>query len=197
MALAPLATIADLTAMGVTIDPAEEATLGTFLTVASAAVRDAAGTAISSTVSTVTVEGGGSQWLTLPGAPVTAVQAVALDGVPLTDWKLSSGRLWRSQGWSGYAGPSAVSVSYTHGLPEVPADIINLVCRIALAGMEAARVSPDGSGLAAGDKQQERIGDYFVIYGADGGVTEMELPPYLRARLAARFGNGVGLVRFR
>ncbi|WP_229913637.1 hypothetical protein [Streptomyces capitiformicae] len=47
------------------------------------------------------------------------------------------------------------------------------------------------------DIRSERIGDYSVTYGDSGLITTMELPDYLRERLAARFGGGAALVRSR
>lgn len=197
MALAPLATVADLTARGVTVEAAETALAEVYLEVASTAVREAAGTPISQTTSTLALEGEAGQWLTLPGGPVTAVDQVTIDGETVTGWRLLSGRLWRSSGWSRSAEPAAVHVTYTHGLPAVPADIVDLVCRIAVAALVAYRAEDDGTGLAARDVRSERIGDYAVTYGDDGRITEMELPAYLRERLAARFGGGAGLVTSR
>ncbi|WJD99768.1 head-tail connector protein [Streptomyces antimycoticus] len=197
MALTPLATVADCTARGLTIDPSETALMGVYLDVASTAVREAAGVPISQTTSTITVEGEAGQWLRLPGPPVTAVSSVKIDGAVVTDWRLRSGMLWRACGWTSADGPSEVEVTYTHGLPIVPADIVDLVCRIAAATLIAYRSEADGTGLAARDVRAERIGDYSVTYGDDGRITEMELPEYLRERLAARFGGGAGLVRSR
>ncbi|MER7874834.1 hypothetical protein ABTY63_14925 [Streptomyces solisilvae] len=198
MALTPLATVADCTARGLTIDASETALMGVYLDVASTAVREAAGVPISQTASTVTLEGpDDSQWLTLPGPPITAVTSVKIDGVPVTDWRLRSNRLWRACGWSPACEPSEVEVIQTHGLPAVPADIVDLVCRIAAAALIAYRSEADGIGLAARDVRAERIGDYSVTYGDDGRITEMELPEYLRERLAARFGGGIELVRSR
>jgi hypothetical protein len=195
--LTPLATVADLTARGLTVDPSETAIAGVYLGVASAAVRDAAGVPISETTSTVVLEGEAGQWLRLPGQPVTAVAAVELDGVAVTDWRLRSGSVWRECGWSPGCEPSEVEVTQTHGLPDVPADIVDLVCRIAAAALVSYRAEDGGAGLAAGDIRQERIGDYSVTYGDAGLITEMELPDYLRERLAARFGGGVSLLRSR
>lgn len=197
MALDPLATVADLDARGVTVDASETALVGVYLDVASTALREAAETPISQTTSTVSVEGSPEQWLTLPGAPVTAVDAVAIDGETVTDWRLRSGQLWRAGGWQTGCGPSEVTVTYTHGLPSVPADIVDLVCRLAAAALVAYRAAPGGEALAARDVRAERIGDYAVTYGDDGLITEMELPDYLRERLAARFGGGVEVVRSR
>jgi hypothetical protein len=50
------------------------------------------------------------------------------------------------------------------------------------------RESPDS--LANKPVVQERIGDYSVTYAYELTYSDMELPKYLRARLAARFGAG-------
>ncbi|MFD5297217.1 hypothetical protein ACFWJU_18660 [Streptomyces mutabilis] len=197
MALAPLATVADLTARGLTVEASETEIVGVYLDVASTAVRTAAGVPISQTTSTVALKGEPSAWLSLPGPPVTAVASVTVDGDPVTDWKLRNSRLWRAGGWSDPCEPSEVEVAYTHGLPTVPADIVDLVCRIAAATLIAYRSQPDGEGLAAKDIRSERIGDYSVQYGDSGRITEVELPDYLRRQLAARFGGGVAVVRSR
>lgn len=197
MALEPLATVADLTARGLTVEPSETALVDVYLDVASAAVRAAAGVPISQTTSTVSLEGELSQWLSLPGPPVTAVASAQVDGEAVTGWRLRSGRLWRACGWLNGCEPSEVTVTYTHGLPTVPADIVDLVCRIAAATLIAYRSQPGGEGLAAKDIRAERIGDYSVTYGDAGRITEVELPDYLRKQLRARFGGGATVVRSR
>lgn len=197
MALHSLATVADLAARGLVVEADETAVTGIYLEVASAAVRDAAGCPISQTTSTVDLEGESDTRLRLPGPPVTAVTTVLLNGSPVTDWRLTSSRLWRAAGWNGGDGPSEVTVTYTHGLPTVPADIVDLVCRIAAAALVSHRAEDDGTGIAAADIRSERIGDYAVTYGDDGLISDMELPDYLRERLAARFGGGAHLVRSR
>jgi hypothetical protein len=197
VALDPLASLADVTALGLTLEAGEDALMVTYLAAASASVREAAGVPISETTSTVAMEGPATQWLTLPGPPVTAVASVAIDGQEVTDWRLRDSRLWRAAGWSPACEPSDVTVTQTHGLPTTPADIVMLVARIATATLLAWRAAPDGSGLAAVNIRQESLGDYSVSYGADGGITEMELPQYLREQLAARFGGGIALLRSR
>ncbi|WP_156722662.1 head-tail connector protein [Streptomyces apocyni] len=198
MALAALATTADLAARGLTVAAGEETTVATtYLDVASTAVREAAGVPISETTSTVSLEGPVTQWLTLPGPPVLTVASVAIDGETVTDWRLRSHRLWRPDGWSPSCEPSDVEVTQTHGLDPVPSDIVDLVCRLAAAALSDYRADPEGAGLAAGDIRAERIGDYAVTYGSHGLITTMELPDYLRERLAARFGGGAALVRSR
>lgn len=194
MALAALATAADCTARGLTIDPSETAVMGTYLDVASAAVREAAGVPISQTTSTLTLEGSNSPYLPLPGPPVQSVTEVLVDGLPVAGWRLRSNSLYLPTGWD----PDAeVTVTYTHGLPTVPADLVDLVCRIAAAALIAYRSADGGAGLAAQDVRSERIGDYSVQYGDSGRITEMELPEYLREQLAARFGGGIALLRSR
>lgn len=199
MALAPLATVADLAKRGLTVQEAELEVAGVYLDGASAVVRQAAGVPISETTSTLTLEGDASPWLSLPGPPVRSVQAVAVDGAALEadDYRLRSGRLWLARGWSYRREPSEVTVTYTHGLPEVPADIVDVVCRLAAAALLAHRESGDGSDLAARPVIQERIGDYSATYSYSPQFSEMELPAYLRKQLAARFGGGVSVVRSR
>ncbi|GGS47763.1 hypothetical protein [Streptomyces violaceus] len=199
MALDPLATVADLIARGLTPDAgAETAQVNVYLNVASTIVREAAGCPISQTTSTVTVEGAVSQWLSLPGVPVTSVASVALDGDPVTDWKLRSSRLWRPHGWSHSCEPSEVEATYTHGLPTVPADIVDLVCRLAASALVAYRQGGStGENLANRQVIQERIGDYSATYSYNPQVSEQELPKYLRDQLRARFGGGVAVVKSR
>lgn len=197
MALAPLATLADLAARGLTVTAEEETVAETYLDVASTAVREAAGVPISETTSTVSLEGEATQWLTLPGPPIVSVAAVEIDGEAVTDFKLRSHRLWRRSGWSPTCDPSEVDVTQTHGLATVPSDIVDLVCRITATALADYRADPEGAGLAAVDIRAERIGDYSVTYGDAGLITAMELPDYLRERLAARFGGGVSLLSSR
>jgi hypothetical protein len=189
VALAPLATIADLEARGVTVDPAEVAAVDVYLAVGSALVRDAADSPISETTSTITVEGSGSRLL-LPGQPVTAVSAVLADGVAVSDWKLLNGALTRS---CGFAEGTAYTITYTHGLPEVPADIVDLVCRLVGQELVALRSGETGSRPL----KSERIGDYAVEFDTDTDSGTMTLTDFQRNRLAARFGNGTGMVRTR
>lgn len=188
MALAPLASIADLAARGVTVEAGETDAVNVYLDVASTLVRDAAGSPVSETTSTVALEGRGAR-LHLPGGPVTAVSAVSVDGVAVTDYVLRSGSLARS---CGFPDGSEVEVTYTHGLPTVPADIVDMVCRMVGRALVRYRESPDAA-VASKPVIQERIGDYSVTYAYDVSYSDMELPKYLRARLARRFGNGVGL----
>jgi hypothetical protein len=196
VALDPLATVDDLEDRGFTVEASETTVANTYLRTASAAVREAAGVPISRTTSTFTLEGARGQWLRLPGLPIVSVASVSIDGVAVTDYRLRSERLWRACGWTGCE-PSEVEVTQTHGLLEVPADIVDLVCRMAASGIVSVR-DDDGTGLAtAKEVTSERLGDWSVTYGADGRITEMDLPQYWRERLQARFGGGIDTLRSR
>lgn len=193
MALANLAVVADLSARG--IDTSNATLADTMLRVASATVRRAAGSPILSTTSTVDL----TVWdrdalVRLPGLPVVSVASVAIDGDAVTDHKLTDLGLWRAAGWGYGSEPVTVTVTYTHGLTEVPADVVDLVCNLAARGMAEA---PEG----ARDPRvvAERIDDYSVTFaqGAEAVASVMELPRGTRRWLRASFGNGAGMVRYR
>lgn len=192
MALAPLATVADLEARGVTVDAAEVSAVNLYLNTASALVREAADSPVSETTSTITIPGERETRLRLPGAPIRSVSAVSLDGTAIADYTLTGGVLWRSCGWRPGYQPSNVTVTYVHGLPEVPADIVDLVCRLAGQALLAFRAGE----AVAREVKSERIGDYSVTY-ADTESGTMALTDFQRNRLAARFGGAMGLVRSR
>ena len=195
MALAPLATTDDLVARGIDVTDADLA--DTMLGVASATIRGAAGSPISETLSTVSlVAWRGSELLRLPGLPVQHVSAVVVDGAPLTGFVLDGDRLWSRFGWGDWRCPVTVTITYTHGLPEVPADITDLVCSFAAAGMHAAS---DGGYAARSGLIAERIDDYSVQYaqGADAVANVMEVPSRTRTMLRARFGASAGTVTLR
>ncbi|MFB9926320.1 hypothetical protein ACFORO_42495 [Amycolatopsis halotolerans] len=168
-----------------------------FLTAVSAAVRDAAGVPI--TRGTFTFDGGGTpeQYLTLPAQPIVSVDAAAIDGVSVTDYKLIDGRLWRRLGWSHSCEPSVITVTQTCGLETVPADIVDLVC--SLVGLAMANAE-DGGYSSRGDLTQLRIDDYSEGYNSSASgrlAGVIELPDATRNRLRARFGSAAGFVGFR
>lgn len=188
MALTPLATSADLDARDV--DTTKTVLVDAMLEAATDAIRDAAGSAISRVISTVTLEGDQGKRLHLPAGPVHAVSAVSIDGVAVTDWRLVSGSLWRSHGWAGCE-PSLVEVTYDHGYDPVPADIVGLVCDFATAGILNA-----GEGTHAGlTGDSERIDDYShwrqFAAGDDATASAMEVPAGTRRMLRQRFDGGV------
>lgn len=188
MALAPLATEADLSVRGV--DTSNATLVEAMLEAASAAVRDAAGSPISEATSAVMVEAPAGQSLALPAQPVTAVASVSIDGEAVTDWRLISGTLWRRGGWRRGCDPALVDVTFTHGYAVVPADIVQLVCDFAIAAMHS---SEDG---ARAGVAYESIDDYRVGYGqgADSTASVIEVPSRTRAMLRQRFGGGAHVV---
>lgn len=198
MTLSPLATIADLEARGVTVTTDETGAVNTFLDVASAIVREAAGSPISSVTSTVTLEGVRDARLHLPSRPVTDVDTVLLDGNPVVDYTLTGNALWHPCGWQRGHQPSSVVVAYTAGYATVPADVVDIVCRLAARALVSFRSTPDGTGIADRTPLQERIGDYSATYSYTAQFSDVELPQYIRDRLSARFGPGPAvLVRSR
>lgn len=188
MALEPLATLADLTELGIAITPAP--LVDSLLTSVSAEIREAAGVMIGpKSTSTIKLTGGRERYLAIPATPVRSVSLVLLDGAAVSDWRLTDGRLWRACGWASDEGPSEVTVTLEHGLDEVPADIVRLACMLVAAGLAA---STDGFEGHRG-KQYTSIDDYREGYlsGAEEVVDPAEIPDRTRAMLRRRFGGGV------
>jgi hypothetical protein len=147
----------------------------------------------------VKVYGDGSLYLRLPGPPIISVTSVVLDGetVDPDSYALVDGRLMRPCGWE-VCGPlpRPAVVTYVHGLAEVPADVVDLVARMAGTAIALSGEEEDGSGLTISNIASERLGDYAVTYNGDAGATEMELSDRTRDRLRNRFGGAAaGMVR--
>lgn len=191
MALAPLATVADLSALG--IDTTNSALVDSLLTSVSAAVRDAAGVPISRTISTVTMWTEASRRIELPARPVHSVTDVTLDGEPVTDYVVRGSSLWRTCLWQAHnAIPGELTLTFDHGLDEVPADIVKMVCTFVAAGLnEVEEGIGEGRGLSS-----ERIDDYQASFtrGDDELVDKTELPERTRRRLRQRFGGASATV---
>lgn len=198
--LDPLATEADLTARGITwTSPAEDTLVDTFLDEASAAVRDAAGVPISQATSTVVLAGVCERWLRLPGPPVAAVGSVEIDGAAVSDWKLSREMLWRRCGWQPTDEPTEVTVTgMEHGLPEVPADIVGMVCAMVGMALREVHSATDGSGAAPLPQDVVSVGidDYRVAFKQDGdrNLTVFTIPERTKRNLRARFGGGAAML---
>lgn len=191
MALPDLATDADLEARGV--DPSAVHAL--MLAVASSVVRAAAGSPILQATSTVVLTDWGGTLLRLPGLPVRSVASVKVDGETVTDWRLvDASSLFHASCWGDDASPADVEVTMTHGLPEVPAHIVQLVCDLAIAGADAATSGAKDPGVVA-----EKIDDYSVTFaaGAEAVATAMELPVLTKQWLRSQFGGGVQMVTYR
>jgi len=178
--LDPLAREADLPERWMSDPDATRA-----LDIASAAIREAAGSAISQQASTVTIPAPSGRLLRLP-SPVVSVASVSIDGTSVTDYTLLAEGLWRRQGWG--CGPSPVTVTLTHGLTEVPADIVDLAVQLATAWLAHTE---SGGGSTAG-VTSVRIDDAAETYDAEsaGQVSPVFIPEITRQSLAARFGGG-------
>ncbi len=111
-----------------------------------------------------------------------------------TDYVVRGNALWRvGQKWqSEGATPGAVEVTFTHGLAEVPADIVDLVCSLVAGGLSAAAGAYDPNRNLA----YESIDDYRRGFrqGDDEVVNPMLLPAPTRAWLRSRFGGGAAVV---
>lgn len=194
MALDPLATLDDLDVRGVDITDAAKATA--MLDAASAAIREAAGTAITLTTSTVVVPGGSEEMLNLPGT-VREVTSVTVGGSVLasTDYTVVGNQVWRFGGWQSrltnetsfflpadQTRPTLITVTYTHGLDAAPADIVDLCCDLATAGMLSS--GPRDSRVST-----ESVDDYRVGFttGEDAVASVFELPERTKAALRQRF----------
>lgn len=194
MALATLAVAADLSARGIPIT--NTTGVAAMLAAASAAVREAAGCAITKLTSTVTMSTDQSRRIELPARPVHSVTTVVLDGVTLvsgTDYYLRGSSLWRDTPWHLRDEiPGVLTVTFVHGLDEIPADVVDLVCALAGAGLAAITA---GYASTVG-KEYESIDDYRVGYttGADAVASLMEIPERTRASLRRRFGSQVMVV---
>ena len=190
MALTPLATAADLDARG--IDTSDTDLIDALLSAASSAIRDAAGVPITETTATVSLPSPPDRRLSLP-TPVRSVDSVTIDGDDVDDWSLVGDSLWRSRPWQRPGAiPVVVTVSLTFGLPETPADIVDLVCNLVAAGVAHA----EGGYESSAGKISERIDDYSVQYaqGENASVSPMELPSRTRRMLARRFGGTAAMV---
>lgn len=185
MALEPLATTADLAARGISVSAPLVA--DKLLAAASAAVRDAAGAAISQLTSTVTLTGTRERFLPLPAGPVVSVDAVSANNKDITDFVIIDGQLYREFGWQFFLSndqwqftraPSLITVTFTHGLAEVPDDIIDLVC--SMVGQRVKTGYNLDPRLAAAS-----IDDYREQYNLD--VQVGQLPESTREWLRQRF----------
>jgi hypothetical protein len=191
MALPDLAAAADLSARGVTPTAVHDV----MLAVASSIVRSGAASPIVETDSVVTLTAWGDRFIELPGLPVRSVESVTVDGVSVTDWKLTdTGRLWRAGFWGSDSEPVAVEVTMTHGLPVVPPHIVQMVCDLAISGANSATAGAHDPNVIA-----EKIDDYSVTFasGAEAVASAMELPTLTKRWLRAQFGGGAGVVTYR
>ncbi|MCZ2261581.1 hypothetical protein [Isoptericola sp. QY 916] len=191
MALPPLASTDDLEARG--IDTTPESRVAALLDAASAAIRHAAGCAVTRQTSTVTLWTEPSRRIELPAKPVHSVSSVVLDGEPVTDYKLRGSGLWLDGYWQMPGDiPGELEVTFDSGYDEVPADVVDLCCSLVAGGLASAE---DGYDPKRG-MGYERIDDYQygMATGDDEVVSVMELPASTRDWLRGRFAGGAAVV---
>lgn len=189
MALDALATATDLDNRGIVLPDTVDG--DALLASASAAVRDAAGCSITYGASTVTLVA--QDWcdIDLPAGPVASVASVTVDSVAVTGWRKVGDKLLMPTGWTRCL-PVEVTVTYTHGYPVIPADIIDLVCgMVAIAGGQSSAGYGD-----AGRIHSVRLGDFAETYtNPSDSPSPFALPDRVREALRARFGSNVAVLR--
>jgi hypothetical protein len=130
-----------------------------------------------------------ASWLWLPQRPVSAVEAVTVDGgdelVEGTDFKRFGSRLWRSCGWASCAyEPSTVALTYTHGHPAGDQGL-QLGRSAVLALIRDVYDNPTGA-------QRVAIDDYAASY--QRLQAQMDASPFLASAIRRQYGVGAGLV---
>lgn len=187
-----------LTHYGETPEPAEAATVSELIASASSAITSAAGAPIIAATSTISVLGVGEQLLNLPGAPVRRVDEVLVDGQLLehTAYRVTNTGIYRPGGWACGRVLPTLTITYFHGLDEVPPDVQSLCASMVIAGLNASREG--GWDLQNGRMSSIGIDDYREAYATSGEgieqVTPMDLPARTRRALKARFGGSVAVV---
>lgn len=193
--LPPLATTSDLLARNIVIPSDMDSSV--VLASATDAVRDAAGCPIVQATSTATLIVTDPCELNLPAGPVASVAAITVGGTPLTGWtKVGDTVIFNATAptWpSTTSFPLEAVVTYTHGLPIVPADIVDLVCQVA-----AIMGNQNGDPGAGGKLTALRLGSFSENYSIPAGTegpSPVALPDALKHTLRARFGTSVAMVR--
>lgn len=173
-----LASPADLaTRLNTTFTAGQTAQAQMLLDEASSLIRALTGQTLTIvTGDTITVEAPTGAWLDLPQRPVTNVESVSSDDVPVTDFKVIGNRLWRVGGWGrrfwygmwlrNVPYPHTVTVTYDHGY--APGDE-----RLNLAKGAACTLASQAIAQPAGNVQSEAIDDYKVVFRANAGPLQM------------------------
>ncbi len=144
------------------------------LDLASEAIRDATGQAITRVYDdTVTFRSPAGTVLRLPQRPADPPTAVTIDGQAATGWTAVDDRLYLTTGWGtgGLNGaPSAVTVTYSHGYVTIPGTIRKVCLQLATR----AYANPVGA-------RQAGSGAVVTSYGDSLQLSESELRDVLRA----------------
>lgn len=163
----------------------DTATATLLIELATGKVQGAAGQRLVAATSTVVIDVGMwhyDEYLALPQLPVRSVTSVTLDGVAITDWRLSSQQLWRLYGWN--TNPNAptqvTATGVAHGY---------------LAGAQALELArgyvfalcamPYETG--GGGVKSEQIDDYRVTYAEADAA--MHVTDAMRDQLIAAYGT--------
>lgn len=135
------------------------------LTLASGLFSQAADTWWSPQSVTYTRAGTRLTALTLPFLPVTAVSAVRINGVAVTDFTLIDGTLYRAAGFglSWIVPPDLLEIDLTHGYAAATDDVKSAVLETAAQAYDI----PVGAVVA------ESIDDYAVKYATTGGGLQL------------------------
>jgi hypothetical protein len=190
--LPPLAVPGDLDDRAITVPDGMNADV--VLASAGDAVRDAAGCPITEVTSTVVLVVCDSCSFDLPAGPVSDVASVVVGGLSVTGWWKVGDTVRMPANWTRCL-PVEVTVTYTHGYPIVPNDIVDLVC-----GMAAMAFAADGDYGSTGRLASIRLGDFSESFTNPKGTespSPLALPEAVRERLRARFGTSVALVGMR
>lgn len=182
----PLATIDDLDMRGIAV--VGDVDVSTVLGAVSDAVRDAAGHSITQLTSTVVFVATDYCTLDLPAGPVSAVSSVKVNGVEVAGWSKIGDTVYLPSGWTTSL-PVEVTVTYTHGYPVIPADIVDLVCSVAGIAMNSGDDYGNSAQLQS-FRQGQLSETYFHTAGLDS-PSPVALPESVRQQLRARFGGSV------
>lgn len=164
----------------------DTATAWLLIELATGKVQDAAGQRLVAATSTFVIDVGMwecDEYLALPQMPVRSVASVEIDGVAVTDWRLSSQQLWRLAGWNtNPSAPTQVTAGdVAHGYL-AGAQALELA-RDYVFGLCAMPYENAGSAV-----ESESIDDYRVTY-ADADAA-MRLTDSMRDRLRSAYGAG-------
>lgn len=187
-----LASTSDLSARNISVPAGVDA--NAILDAASSAVRDAAGCPISQATSTVTLVVDDACEIGLPAGPVSSVASVTLNGSPIVGWTKVGDTIYLPPRWTDTL-PVEVTVVYTHGLPIVPADIVDLVCAMAAMAFKDAASGDYGTGSLVTRVQLGDFGESYARPAGQDSPSRLAVPKSLRDALRARFGAGAATIR--
>lgn len=166
-----------------TLSAAQHATMIMLVELATAKVQRAAGgqrILEGTDTAVIDVEDGyRDRHLALPQMPVRSVASVEIEGVAVTDWRLSQQMLWRSAGWGSWRKPTQVSVTYSHGYL-TGSQWLQLGRDLTLSMARMPFDNPSGA-------VSEAIDDYRISYAEANARMQMTEP--MRQAIADAYGT--------